>query len=148
MKLVVDTNVLFSFFKKDSFTRKFIILNKGMELISPELSLEELNKYANELLFKSKLTKNKLEEALLLLRSYVKFMPETEYKAQLKDAEALAGHFSAEDAGEFMEDIDFFALALKENCSIWSNDKLFRKQSSIVVFNTAELAKSFDSIFA
>lgn len=148
MKLVVDTNVLFSFFKRDSFTREFIVLNKAIELISPELSLKELDKYSKELLFKSKLTKNELEKTLLLLHSYIDFVPESEYKAQLNDAEALAEHFSSEEFKEFMDDIDFFALALKEKCSIWSNDKLFRKQAAIVVFNTTELSKHFGSILA
>lgn len=145
MKLVVDTNILFSFFKKESFTRKIIVSNKTIKLISPTHSLKELNKYSQELLSKSKLTKNELESVLLLLHSYVKFVPLAEYKEQFKNAIHLAKGFSKKEYKEFIDDIDFFSLALKENCPIWSKDKLFKKQLVIKVLDTKDLAKLFPS---
>ena len=148
MKLVVDTNILFSFFKKESFTRQIIVSNKTFELISPAHSLKELNKYSEELLSKSNLTKNELESVLSLLHSYVKFIPLTEYKEQFKNATRLAKGFSKEESNEFKDDIDFFSLALKENCPIWSKDKLFKKQSVIKVFDTKELVKLLPSNLA
>ena len=36
MRLVVDANILFSFFKKDSFTRRFILSHPEIEQISPD----------------------------------------------------------------------------------------------------------------
>ncbi|MBI2152065.1 hypothetical protein HYU21_05030 [Candidatus Woesearchaeota archaeon] len=35
----------------------------------------------------------------------------------------------------------YFALALKLNCALWSNDKKLREQSEVKVYNTYELVK-------
>jgi len=43
MRLVVDSNVLFTFFWKNFVFRN--ILDKSVELFSPEYALEEINKY-------------------------------------------------------------------------------------------------------
>ena len=48
MKLVVDANILFSFFKKESFTRKFILSHPELELFTSEYVFEELEKYKEE----------------------------------------------------------------------------------------------------
>jgi predicted nucleic acid-binding protein len=40
-------------------------------------------------------------------------------------------------------DADYFALALKLGCPIWSNDKMLKKQDTIVVYSTEELAGMF-----
>ena len=41
------------------------------------------------------------------------------------------------------KDIDFLALALSINASIWSNDPHFKQQSLIKVFTTEDLLKLF-----
>jgi len=47
---------------------------------------------------------------------------------------------------EIMKDIDekdspFIALAMTLNCSIWSNDKDFKKQKKVKVYSTSELLR-------
>mgnify|MGYP001595203714 CR=1 FL=1 len=42
MKFVVDTNILFTFLWKDSFT-KGILLDQELEFFAPEYALEEIN---------------------------------------------------------------------------------------------------------
>lgn len=142
MKLVVDTNILFSFFKKESFTRKLII-DSSLELISPEVALKELQKYSKELSIKSKISKEDFDYMFSLLKEHVEFVPLYVYKSEFKASLKIAEKFSKNDVEEFLDDIDFFALASKERCSIWSKDTLFKKQSIIKVFNTTELAKYF-----
>jgi len=39
------------------------------------------------------------------------------------------------------DDMAYFALALKLNCAIWSNDKKMKQQDRIEVYNTHELDK-------
>lgn len=143
--LVVDTNILFSFFKKESFTRTAII-SASEELTSPAHSLEELEKHSETIRAKSNLTDEKLDEALSLLKEYVKFVPLDEYSKHLPEAISLASAFSSKDKDEFMDDVDFFALALKEKCSIWSNDKLFKKQVKVKVVTTAELLEELKDL--
>jgi predicted nucleic acid-binding protein len=142
LKLVVDTNILFSFFKKESFTRKLII-DSSLELISPELALKEIQKYSKELLIKSKINKEDFDYTLLLLKEHVKFFSLQTYKNEFSSSLKIAETFSQKDVEEYLDDIDFFALASKERCHIWSNDTLFKKQSIITVFNTTELVKHF-----
>ena len=144
MKLVVDTNILFSFFKKDSFTQKLIV-NPSLELISPEVAFKELKKYSKEISVKSKIGKDNLDFMFSLLKEYVKFVPLEVYKGEFNNSLKIIEKFPKEDLGEFLDDIDFFALASKENCPVWSKDALFKRQSIIKVFNTSELAKYFKS---
>ena len=53
MKFVVDTNILFSFFNKESFTKK-IIINPSLDLISPDFAISELKKYSKLIIEKLK----------------------------------------------------------------------------------------------
>jgi predicted nucleic acid-binding protein len=55
MKLVVDSNVLFTFFWKNSISRE-IFLNQNLKLYSPEYCLEEIEKYANVIRKKTKIS--------------------------------------------------------------------------------------------
>jgi predicted nucleic acid-binding protein len=41
-----------------------------------------------------------------------------------------------------IDDIDFFALALKLGCGIWSNEERLKRQSAVKVLTTEELLKS------
>ncbi|MBU4341533.1 MAG: hypothetical protein KJ928_02905 [Candidatus Altiarchaeota archaeon] len=45
MKLVVDTNVLFSFFRKESKTRELILNFELLDLNTPAFCISELLKY-------------------------------------------------------------------------------------------------------
>src|SRR3989344_5329951 len=136
MQFVVDTNVLFSFFKSDSLTRNVIVL-ANCSWLAPVRARDELVKHADELCHKSKL-KN-IDSALELLQLYVTFVPVNEYIEHFNSVIPLAKDWSSKDKREFMDDIDFFALASLKNCSIWSNDALFKKQRSVPVFTTTEL---------
>jgi len=138
LKLVVDTNILFSFFKKESMTRT-VILSDSPELVSPEVALKELQKYSKELAIKSDINKEELENLVLRLKKHIEFISISRYCDSLKPALKLAEQFPIKDVEEFLDNIDFFALALKEKCSIWSKDALFKKQSSIRIFTTTEL---------
>ena len=136
----MDTNILFSFFWKHSFTRGLIISDK-LDLHAPVLALEQLNKYSEEILSKSKITREEFKSVSALLSVYIDFVPLEEYKLYLKAAKSLPKGLTKEELAEFLEDIDFFALALELNFPIWSNDRLFKKQDKIKVFSTPELAK-------
>jgi len=48
MRLVVDMNILFSFFKKWTFTRRVITRN-DLTLYSPSYALEEIKRYEDEI---------------------------------------------------------------------------------------------------
>ena len=131
MKFVVDTNVLFTFFWKKSFTRK-LFLNQDLELVSPEYSLEEIEKYSNEIIEKTGLSKKEFSSIRRELALMVEFIPLEEYSKYLKEALKICYD---------KNDIDFFALSLKLECPIWSNDKEFKKQNKIEIYSTKDILK-------
>ena len=46
----------------------------------------------------------------------------------------------AEKLSPDADDMTYFALSLRLNCVIWSNDKELKKQGKIKIYNTKELA--------
>jgi len=131
MLLVVDVNILFSFFKKVSFTRK-LLTNPDLKLYSPEYALDELNEHLDEILSKAKINIGVFELYKAILPYFVKFAPVSVYKDFKNSAELIAPD---------PDDTQYFALALKLGCAIWSNDKLLKKQDKVTVFSTSELIK-------
>ena len=131
MKLVVDMNILFSFFKKDSFTRKLLV-KSDLKLYSPEYASYELNKYSGEIILKSKTDIGIFELYKKVLSWFVEFIPVSEYRDFKREAESISPD---------PEDTQYFALALRLNCGLWSNDKRLKKQSRVPVYNTEELFK-------
>lgn len=72
-----------------------------------------------------------------ILQWRIEFVPVEEFKDFLKEAELVCPD---------PDDIEYFALALKLNCPIWSEDKRLKKQSKVKVFSTSELLKKFGLI--
>ncbi len=129
MKLIVDTNVLFTYFWEKAITKKLIML-EDLELFAPEFSLEELNKYEQEIIKKTGISESKFSELKFDLAISVKFIPMEEYNDFLKEALEISPD---------QNDIDFFALALKLRLPIWSNDPLLKSQDKIKILNTEEV---------
>jgi len=137
MRLVVDSNVLFTFFWKGSVFR--IFLDKPVQLFSSEYALEEINKYSLEIMKKTSVSKEQFKKLKQELALKVEFIPLEEYSTLFHKVLSIASKFSKHEYEEFVKDIDFFALALTLSCPIWSNDKLLKKQSKVLVFNTKEI---------
>ena len=131
MKLVVDANVLFSFFKRDSTTRKLVTSFEILELYTPSLCIKELSKNKEEICRKSKISEAEFEEAMEYLRLFVEVIPDEEFKDFSGEAKQLLG--------EHIKDIPYFALTLSLHCGIWSNEKRFKRQSRIKAVLTSDL---------
>ena len=131
MQLVIDTNILVSFFRENPV--RFIITNSdflGIRLFIPEYAIEELEKNEDEILKYSKLNLLEFKEALEDLKNRVELIT----KELFKQFELQAKQFSPHD-----KDLPYFALALYLNCRIWSNEPAFKKQAGIKIFNTKDL---------
>ena len=132
-RLVAETNILYSFFWKKSPTHKLLRLSvsKEIDLYSPQFALSELNKHREEILFSSKIGNSEFSELAKLLSLLVDFRETSEYAEFIEESKLLfPGH---------LKDVDFFALALKLGCPLWSNERLHKKQSKVRVYNTDEL---------
>jgi len=132
MKLVVDANILFSFFLKDSKTREIIISFDIFEFYTPAFALEELLHHKEEICRKCKISEEEFKEIFNYLSLFVKIIPEEKFKDLARKASEISPH---------EKDIPYFALALKIKCPIWSSEKAFKNQTKIKVFSTKDLVE-------
>lgn len=129
MKFVVDSNILFTYFWENSTTRT-LIKNKELDLYAPDFALDEIKKYESEIKRKAKLTKEAFNSIRVDLAMQITFIYLDEYKEFLQQAAGLI-----EDAN----DIDFLALALQQECPLWSHDKGLKRQDKVKVLGTREV---------
>ncbi|MBS3060929.1 MAG: hypothetical protein J4432_05500 [DPANN group archaeon] len=144
MRFVVDSNVLFTFFWKGSVFKK-ICTEQDCMLFTPEFALEGINKHHVQLLKKTGISRSEFKELLKELAARVEFMPLANYGPAIKKVKKLSGYFRSEDRSEFLEDLDFFALALHLGLPIWSNDKLLKKQPEVIALSTKEIIELVDA---
>lgn len=132
-RFVVETNILYSFFWKNSPTHKLLHLavSKEVDLFSPQFASKELVKHREEILFSSKIGNSEFSELIKMLSLLVGFKETSEYAEFMEESKLLFP--------EHLKDVDFFALALKLDCPLWSNERLHKKQSKVKVYNTDEL---------
>jgi len=142
MKLVVDSNVLFTFFWKNSVLHN--ILKQPIELFSPQYALEEINKYAKELMKKTSLSKEEFKKIRQKLALIVYFISAEEYSSSFQKVTSLKSKLTPQNYQEIIKDIDFLSLAIHLQCPLWSNDNLLKKQSIVSVLTTKEIIELLD----
>ena len=129
MILVIDANILFSALIKDSLTAE-LIFNGDLKLYTCEFIIEEFFKYEEEIMKKTHRTREQFITIMHQLKDILTVIPKEEYSHLIAEAE----RFSPDP-----KDIMYFALAMKLNGSIWSNDKLLKKQDKVKVYLTSEI---------
>jgi len=134
MKLVVDTNIIMSALINDSLTRR-LIFNPGFQLFLPDFSLEEIEKYSQEIGEKSQMTKEDFNQLLELILLNFSIIKKEKYHTFLGKAEEIC---------KDEKDAAFLALALYLNLPLWSNDKQIKNQSSVKVYSTEEIIGILD----
>jgi len=131
MDLVVDANVLFSALIKDSFAYN-LLFSGSFHLFTPEYIFTEMEKHKEEILKKTERSEEEFFRLLEILKRRIVIVPLEELVSYVEEAEKLTPD---------PDDMAYFALALKLNCAIWSNDKKLKDQNRIKVYNTHELSK-------
>ncbi len=138
MKLAIDANAIFSATISDGLTRRLLLLKK-FELFAPEFLFEELNKYADHIAKKSN---NSVGEVKAIIKELFE-VAEIRVFATPELSEFVG---KSKDICPDPNDEDYFALALKLDCAIWSNDKELKCHESVRVYTTKELAEEFGLI--
>jgi predicted nucleic acid-binding protein len=133
MDLVIDANVLFSVLIKRGKTEE-LILHEDMHVFAPEFIFEEFDKYSKLITEKTERSKEELEEMLGVLKKKIKTIPNEETEKYLSEAKRICPD---------KNDVEYFALALKLHCPLWSQDKALKQQNVIKVYSTEELNKMF-----
>ena len=129
MELVIDANILFAALIKNSVTAE-ILFNENVYLFAPEFLLEEFIEHKEEIIKKMNRSLNEFDYILGLLKSLIKFVPREEFQRFLGEAEIVTPD---------KDDAPYFALALKLNIPIWSNDKKLKEQNKVKVYSTSEI---------
>ncbi|WEL21696.1 PIN domain-containing protein [Halorhabdus sp. BNX81] len=136
MKLVCDTNVVFSALIAGGKTRE-LILSDRTDLYAPEFFFTELDNHRAEIQEKSKLPGDDLDLLLAMLFEETDIVPREEFEPELQKARH---HIAGADP----DDVPFLALTLHLDVDVWSDDSDFEDQRAVTVWKTHDLVERFD----
>ncbi len=134
MDLVIDANIFISALISTNGRTFDLIFNDDIRLFAPVFLLEEIKEHEDEILAKSGLLKADFDLFLSLVSSRISFISKEEFIPFLNKAEKFT---------PYIDDMEYFALALRLDCAIWSNDKELKKQETVKIYSTSELLKLF-----
>ena len=118
MKLVIDANIILSALIAYNQTVVDLFFSKELEILSPEYVLQEIEEHKEEILEKTGYTSVDFDIILSLLYSRIELVPFSVFERYISEAKAICPD---------PDDVEYFALALKLQCSIWSNDKKLKQ---------------------
>lgn len=136
MKLVCDTNVVFSALIAGGKTRE-LTLSGQTDLYAPEFFFTELDSHRDEIEEKSRLSEDQLRLLRSILFKDTDVVPREEFEDHLERANGLIGETDPDDA-------PFLALALYLDADVWSDDTDFEEQDEVTVWKTHELVNHLD----
>ena len=129
MRLIIDANEVFSLFNKKSKVRELSLL-PTVFLYSPKFALKEMTEHKKEITYRFGLSNLQFETIFDFLSVIVKFVDAEDYADVINEAKTISPD---------SDDVDYFALALKLECPIWSEDKKLKNQNKVIVYSTKDL---------
>lgn len=129
--MIIDNNVLFSLMKPDS-TSSYLFESIKTRFFVPSFVVKEFRKYRKECMKKSGLNQGDFKRREKQVFDKIKIIDFDEYKDKLDEAE----RFSPD-----LDDSAYFALALRLDLSLWSNDVALKDQDRVKVLSTEDLVK-------
>lgn len=95
--------------------------------------MREIKKYKSKILAKSGLSAYEFDVFLALISAEIEFVPYSELEQFVPEAKKITPD---------PNDTEYFSLALKLKCSIWSNDKKLKTQNKVQVYSTEDLIRN------
>ena len=136
--IVIDVNVVLSSLLNRGDSLNVFSLNslfQKFNFVAPEFLLTEFDKHKEEILKRTKLSKDEFEDTINFIFEQISFIPIGEFNDNLPMAnEILKEHY---------KDVQYVALALKLNCPIFSGDKVLRNLWSGRVLSPKEMINKF-----
>lgn len=130
MDVVVDANVVITALISPKGHTADAFFSPMLNVFAPPFLLEEIEEHKEELQKKTDLSETDFNKLIAFLTTEIEISPATTFKSFLPKAKKLSPD---------PDDVAYFALALKLQCPLWSNDKLLKSQQEVKVFSTAEL---------
>ena len=139
MFLILDTNILFSFFKKSKvFILTKQLRSKGYRLIAPDFVLYEIKGLKKKILKSTKISESEFDFLLLFIRRVIRFVSKVEYESYIQESKKISPH---------LKDFPLFALSLAfGKPPIWTRESRLKKQEFIRVFSDKEVEKLLEEI--
>lgn len=134
MNIILDSNILFAVLIKDGKTAD-ILVNPFLKLNAPEILFEEFSKYYEEIINKSHRNKEEFISTLSYIKELITIFSNSTFYEFIDEAEKISPD---------PDDIMYFALAIKLDCPIWSNDKKLKEQDKVKVYSTEDLIREFN----
>lgn len=131
MLLVVDANIIISALIARTSTLE-LLFSKEIEIAAPDLLFTEVSKYKNLILSKSGLAEEEFNTLMVSVMSKIRIMEFSSFEGFFEKAKEISPD---------PEDVQYFALALKLDAAIWSNEKRLKKQSAVKIFSTEDLVR-------
>ena len=119
LKLVVDTNIVMAALIAPNGSTRELLFSDGLDLYAPNQLLDELKRYENDILQKSKLTHEEYLVLLELLQQIIHFTDQNQFEPFVE----LVSKNCPDP-----NDVEFLALAISLNCPLWTNDKKLSQQ--------------------
>ena len=129
MDLVIDANVIFAILIKDSINLDLLFKNE-IYLYAPEFLFTEFGEYEKIIGEKTERSEDEFNKLLGILQNKIVIFAREEIEPFLEEAKRICPD---------KDDAPYFALALKFNIPIWSNDKKLKEQNKIKVYSTQDI---------
>ena len=136
MQLVLDANILFKALIGRGKVLDILFSDK-VNLLTPEFLFEEFENNKSEIAVKGGVSISELEEVLSLLKERIQIIPSEDISLSIRSKAKIISPHSKDEA--------YFAVALAFNIAIWSEEKSFKKQVKVEVYNTEELIQMIGS---
>ena len=92
--------------------------------------MDEFGKHEEEILLKSHRLKWEFADIFNKIKQIITIIPSEEFDSFISQAKEISPDH---------DDVMYFALALKLNSGIWSNDKKLKLQDKVKIFSTKDL---------
>ncbi len=135
MDLVVDANVVIAALISQKGHTADLFCSDSLCLSAPEFLIDEIRKHTLEIVEKPQMARKDFEMLLTLVTSRIILLPTNEFDDFQQKAESICPD---------PDDVEYFAVALKVNCPLWSNDQKLKLQDTVKVISTTELIQLFD----
>jgi putative PIN family toxin of toxin-antitoxin system len=117
MRLVADTNIIFSALLKKGSKTLDIIMNEKVEVFIPKFLIIEMFKHKEKMIKVSKLSEDEVMESLYLILKYCTMVNDEDIPGEILD-----------QAFQYVKDIDakdvvFVAAAITLDARLWSGDR-------------------------
>lgn len=131
--LVIDANILFASLIKNGVTAK-LLFSERYRYFAPEFLFEEFSKYEKVILKKTHRSRKEFETYLNIIKNRIDIISISQIQPFLKKAAEISPD---------PKDSVYLALAIKLDCSVWSNDRILKEKQSVVkILTTSEILQA------